>query len=180
VSADAVPTPTAAGSGLRERREAVVREHMESENHHDFDTTIGTFSHPRYEIIATGDVYDGESEVRRYFAETRTAFPDQRNELIALHHADDAVIAEFDLLGTHLGPLRALPPTGRSFRCRMAAFFIFDGERIVCERVYFDQASILRQLGIGRDPTSLAGRAGLLLGHPLTIGRALLKARRRR
>jgi steroid delta-isomerase-like uncharacterized protein len=163
---------------LRARREAVVREHMESENHHDFDTTIATFDHPRYEIIATGDVYDGEQEVRRYFAETRTAFPDQRNELIALHHAQDAVIAEFDLLGTHLGPLRSLPPTGRSFRCRMAAFFLFEGDRISCERVYFDQTTILRQLGIAHDPSSLAGRASIVLNHPFTIGRALLKARK--
>jgi steroid delta-isomerase-like uncharacterized protein len=167
-----------AGAGLRARREAVVREHMESENHHDFDTTIATFDHPRYEIIATGDVYDGEQEVRRYFAETRTAFPDQRNELIALHHAEDAVIAEFDLLGTHLGPLRSLPPTGRSFRCRMAAFFMFEGDRIVCERVYFDQTTILRQLGIAHDPSSLVGRASIVVNHPLTIARALLKARR--
>jgi steroid delta-isomerase-like uncharacterized protein len=151
---------------------------MESENHHDFDTTIGTFDHPRYEIIATGDVYDGEQEVRRYFAESRTAFPDQRNELIALHHADGAVIAEFDLLGTHLGPLRSLPPTGRSFRCRMAAFFLFEGDRITCERVYFDQTTILRRLGIAHDPSSLAGRASIVLNHPLTIGRALLKARK--
>ena len=133
---------------LRARREAVVREHMESENHHDFDTTIGTFSHPRYEIIPTGDIYDGEEEVRGYFAESRTAFPDQRNELISLRHADDAVIVEFDLLGTHSGPLREIEPTGREFRTRVVAFFIFEGDRIVCERVYFDQLSILGQLGL--------------------------------
>ena len=161
---------------LRASREAVVREHMESENHHDFDTTIGTFSHPRYEIVPTGDVYDGEAEVRAYFAETRTAFPDQRNELISLRHADDAVIVEFDLLGTHLGPLRALPPTGRSFRTRVTAFFIFEGDRIVCERVYFDQLSILSQLGIAHDPSSVAGRVTMVLTHPLTIGRAVLKS----
>ncbi len=143
-----VERPLSPGAELRERREAVVREHMESENDHDFDTTIGTFGHPRYEIIPTGEVYDGEDAVRRYFAETRTAFPDQRNELIALHHADDAVIVEFDLLGTHLGPLRSIPATGRAFRTRVTAFFIFDGDRIVCERVYFDQLSILRQLGL--------------------------------
>jgi steroid delta-isomerase-like uncharacterized protein len=160
---------------LRAARETVVREHMESENHHDFDTTIGTFSHPRYEIIPTGDIYDGETAVRAYFAETRTAFPDQRNELISLRHADDAVIVEFDLLGTHLGPLRALPPTGRSFRTQVTAFFVFEGDRIVCERVYFDQLSILRQLGIAHDPSSLAGRASMLVNHPLTIGKAVLR-----
>ena len=171
---------TSAAGALRERREAVVREHMESENVHDFDTTIGTFDHPRYEIVATGDVYDGEAEVRRYFAETRTAFPDQRNELVSLRHAEDAVIVEFDLLGTHLGPLRSLPPTGRSFRCRMTAFFLFEGERIVCERVYFDQITILRQLGLAHDPGSLAGRASLIASHPLTIARTLLGAVRAR
>lgn len=160
---------------LRARREGVVREHMESENVHDFDTTIETFAHPRYEIIPTGDVYDGEEQVRAYFVETRSAFPDQRNELISLRHAEDAVIVEFDLLGTHLGPLRSLPPTGRAFRTRVCAFFIFEGDRIVCERVYFDQLSILRQLGIAHDPSSLAGRASMLVNHPLTIGRALLK-----
>jgi hypothetical protein len=70
---------------LRERREAIVREHMASENVHDFDTTIGTFGHPRYELIATGEVYDGEAAVRGYYAESRTAFPDQRNEVLELH-----------------------------------------------------------------------------------------------
>jgi predicted ester cyclase len=58
------------------------------------------------------------------------------------------VIVEFDLLGTHRGALRSLPATGREFRVRVCAFFLFDDERIVCERVYFDQLSILRQLGI--------------------------------
>lgn len=31
---------------LRERREAVVRKHMASENRHDFDATIATFRYP--------------------------------------------------------------------------------------------------------------------------------------
>jgi steroid delta-isomerase-like uncharacterized protein len=165
---------------LRARREAIVREHMESENAYDFDTTIATFGHPRYELVATGDVYDGEDAVRAYFAESRRAFPDQRNELVALHHADDAVIVEFDVLGTHLGPLRALPPTGRAFRCRMSAHFIFDGDQLVCERVYFDAATILRQLGIAHDPLTMRGRLATVANHPLTVGRALLRQVTRR
>jgi steroid delta-isomerase-like uncharacterized protein len=165
---------------VRERREALVREHMESENHYDFDTTIATFGHPRYELVATGDVYDGEAEVRAYFAESRTAFPDQRNELIALHHANEAVIVEFDVLGTHLGRLRALPPTGRPFRCRSTAFFLFEGDELVCERVYFDQLTVMRQLGLAHETTSLAGRLSTLISHPITIGGTLLKSLFRR
>jgi steroid delta-isomerase-like uncharacterized protein len=135
----------------RDRREAIVREHMDSENRHDFDATLATFTHPRYELIATGETFDGTEEVLGYFAASRGAFPDQRNELLAIHHAEDAVIVEFDLLGTNTGSLRGLPPTGKPFRTRMTAFFFFDpapAGRIVCERVYFDSGSILRQLGL--------------------------------
>src|SRR4051812_23313425 len=158
-------------TSLREKREQLVREHMESENRHEFDTTLATFKHPRYELIATDEVIDGATDVARYYEETRAAFPDQRNVLIALHHADDAVIAEFDLLGTHDGSFRGLPPTGRSFRCRMAAIFEFEGEGLVCERVYFDSATILRQLGIAHDPLTLTGRVATVVNHPVTIGR---------
>ncbi len=138
-------------SGLRERREAVVREHMESENRHEFDVTLRTFSRPRYEIIPTGEIFDGAEEVSRYYETSRAAFPDQRNEVRALHHSDGAVIVEFDLLGTHRGSLRGIPATNREFRCAMVAFFFFEGDRISCERVYFDAATILRQLGILSD-----------------------------
>src|SRR3954470_11900035 len=100
---------------LRRTREEIVVEHMESENRHEFDVTMETFDHPRYELIGTGDVYDGHDAVARYFEETRSAFPDQRNELIALHHADDAVIVEAMLYGTHDGNYRGLPATGRKF-----------------------------------------------------------------
>jgi steroid delta-isomerase-like uncharacterized protein len=131
---------------VRDRREQIVRRHMECENTHDYETVMGTFSHPRYEIIPTDKVYDGDAQVREYFRESRTAFPDQRNELISLRHADDAVIVEFWLLGTHKGPLMGIKPTGKAFRCRMTAYFIFDEKGIVCERVYFDSATILRQL----------------------------------
>jgi steroid delta-isomerase-like uncharacterized protein len=136
----------AVSEALRRRREEIVRAHMEAENVHDYEAAIATFAHPRYELVATERVYDGIDEVREYFRESRTAFPDQRNELIAMHHADDAVISEFWLLGTHSGPLLGMAPTGRSFRCRMTAFFLFDGDRLMGERVYFDSATILRQL----------------------------------
>jgi steroid delta-isomerase-like uncharacterized protein len=135
---------------LRHRREAVVRRHMEAENAHDYDTVLATFAHPRYELMATGQVFDGEAEVRRYFEISRTPFPDQRNELVSMRSTDDGVVVELDLLGTHLGPLAGAEPTGREFCSRMCALFLFEdgGEGIVCERVYFDSADILRQLGL--------------------------------
>jgi steroid delta-isomerase-like uncharacterized protein len=166
---------------VRERREAIVVEHMESENRQEFDVTLATFEHPRYELIATGDVFDGPVEVSGYFDETRSAFPDQRNELIAMHHSDDAVIVEAMLFGTHLGSFRGLPPTGRQFELRFCAMFLFEGDdQLVCERVYFDSATILRQLGIAHDPLTLRGRVATVLNHPLTIGGAVVRGILRR
>jgi steroid delta-isomerase-like uncharacterized protein len=130
------------------RRVQLVLDHMESENRLDFDSTIATFDHPRYELVASGQVFDGEDEVRGYYASSRRAFPDQRNEVISIREADDSVVVEFDLLGTHLAAFGGFEPTGREFRARMCAIFEFDGDRIACERVYFDQLTILRQLGL--------------------------------
>ena len=65
-----------------------------------------------------------------------------------MHSTDDGVWVEFDLLGTHDGAFLGFDPTGRAFRCRMAAFFVFEDELIVAERVYFDAMTILSQLGL--------------------------------
>ena len=160
---------------LRKKREEIVREHMDSENRHEFDATLDTFEHPRYELIPTGEVHDGPEEVQAYFDETRRAFPDQRNELLALHHADDAVLVEAVIRGTHKGPLRSLPPTGREFELPILAIFMFDGDKLTCERVYFDQTTVLRQLGVARDPLSITGRLQTVVTHPLTLGRGVVR-----
>jgi len=135
------------GDDVGNRRESIVREHMDSENRQDFEATLRTFSHPRYELVATSEVYDGPEEVMGYYRTSRAAFPDQRNEVTTIHHGDDAVIVEFTLHGTQEGPLLGMPATGRSFRCPMIAVFVFDHDGIVNERVYFDSATILDQLG---------------------------------
>ena len=128
----------------RARRERVVLEHMDSENAQDWERTLATFSRPRYELVPPGIVHEGRDDVLQYYVTGRSVFPDQRNELIALHHGDDSVIVEFWLRGTHVGGEK---PTGRAFTCRMCAVFTFDDDDLmVNERVYFDQTTITNQL----------------------------------
>lgn len=135
---------------LRQRRLEVLEEHFRSEVDQEFDRTLATFDgHPRYEIMATGQVYDGDDEVLRYHRLQRTAFPDQRHEGVRHHVADDTVISEFDLLGTNLGEFYGMAPTGKAFRVPVIAVFFFEGARIVNERVYLDSASLLTQIGRG-------------------------------
>jgi hypothetical protein len=93
---------------------------------------------------------------------------------LALHHADDAVIVEAEFTGTHLGAWRGLPATGRRVRYRMCNVFVFDGAELRIERLYFDLTTILRQVGIASDPTSLRGRLEVAITHPLVVARAFL------
>ena len=139
---------------LSARRIETVRRHMALEIAHDWDAVIATFDHPRYEMYGNGTVFDGEQAVRGYFAASRTPFPDQGNEIIAIAAGGETVLVEFWLTGTHSGPLRigdrTVPATGRSFRVRMAATFEFKpgSDKIICERPYFDQTAVLKAIGL--------------------------------
>ena len=124
----------------REAREKVVHEHLEAENNLDFDAAVATFEHPRYELIGTDTVHDGPEAVAEYYSQLLEAFPVQSYEIISIRHTDDAVVLEFWMTGT------SKEPPGRSFKVQMTAFFLFDGTGLVCERVYFDSGSILRQI----------------------------------
>jgi hypothetical protein len=114
----------------RARREAVVIEHMQSENVQEWDRTMATFSHPRYELPG-GTVVDGADDVMNYWIEGRTFVPDQTNELIELTHLDDGdVLIEFWLRGTPAA-------TGDPFEVRLWAIFGFDEANLITgERVY--------------------------------------------
>lgn len=163
------------GETVRRNREKIVRDHVDAENSRDYEAALATFDHPRYEFVATDEVFDGADEVMAHWEELDRAFPDQRDEIVATHHAEDTVLIECVGRGTHLGPLRGLPPTGRRFELPFLAIFVFHGDRLVCERVYFDTATLFRQLGVVRDPTTVAGRLETLAAHPLTIGRGLVR-----
>src|ERR1700687_5254061 len=103
----------------RARREAVVIEHMQSENVQEWDRTMATFGHARYEL-PDGTVIDGSDDVMQYWLEGRTLVPDQRNEVIALiplHKRQGQI--EFWL--------RATPAAGSEpFELRLWAVFGFD------------------------------------------------------
>ncbi|MEU9009367.1 hypothetical protein AB0D12_06185 [Streptomyces sp. NPDC048479] len=45
----------------KEAREALVLEHRESENRPEVGDTLRTFGHPRYAILATGQVFHGRN-----------------------------------------------------------------------------------------------------------------------
>jgi SnoaL-like polyketide cyclase len=102
-------------TSLRERRAAIVRQHVEAENRHDVEATIATFHHPRYEV--KGDPSDGEEAVRELLQGFMNGLPDLHFEVSKLRHADDAVFVETLITGTHDGELAVShPPDAARFR----------------------------------------------------------------
>jgi steroid delta-isomerase-like uncharacterized protein len=133
--------------GLRERREAIVNEHVAAENRHDIEATIATFHHPRYEMIPLGAPADGAAAVHELLQEMMDGIGDFTAHVQRLHHSDDAVICEVRLTGIHQGPVAGVPATGRPIDLPMACIFDFDEDRLVCEKLFFDNATVLQQVG---------------------------------
>lgn len=117
----------------RTRREAVVLEHMQSENVQEWDRTMATFSHARYEL-PDGRIVDGYDDVLRYWIEGRTVVPDQRNELIELEHLDERrVLIKCWLRGTPT-------TTHQPFEIVLWAVYDFDASDLITnERVYTER-----------------------------------------
>lgn len=117
------------------QRALVTLEHMNSENTQEWDRTIKTFSHARYEL-PDGRVIDGNDDVMAYWLEGRDAVPDQRNELISLEVSESGqVMLHFWLRGTPAA-------TGTPFERKLFAVFDFDDDdKMINERVYLERPS---------------------------------------
>jgi len=137
---------TATQSNPKQAREATVHRHIEAEGRHDVEATLATFHTPRYEVAPLG-VSNGEVEVRNLLNTMLTGFPDWHIEPGPFRHGDDFVFVEVQMTGTHNGPWAGWEPTGRRMDVKVACIFEFEGERLVCEKVYFDLATVMRQLG---------------------------------
>lgn len=167
-------------ASVRQSRETTVLTHLEAENRHDIPATMATFKPGAARMELPGEVADGHDAVAATYLELFTALPDMHFDIEdgSLCHDGDRVIVETRVHGTHRGPFRGLPPTGGRVDLPIVAIFQFDGPDLICDRAYYDRVSMFMQLGIARDPNTLAGRITTILNHPLTIARAALHSRK--
>jgi steroid delta-isomerase-like uncharacterized protein len=68
--------------------------------------------------------------------------------------AGETVVATFTVTGTHDGPLGPLPATGKEFALPLCEMWHFDPSgRVVGGDLYYDQVSLLTQLGLLPQPS---------------------------
>jgi predicted ester cyclase len=145
-----IMTDTVSDTSLRQAREAIVREHIDGENRHDPEATLATFSQARasYDIPAYGEAgqIPNHAAVRQLYVALFSAFPDFHVDIIFLKHGDDHILVEARFSGTQQQDWFGIPSTGRSFNTRVACLYEFEGDELVCERVYMDFAEFAAQL----------------------------------
>src|ERR1700685_2119329 len=158
-------------------RIALVEHHIRLENEHDLEGVLRTFGDTaRYDDEAWGEHYKGGNGVRRFYEQLIGALPDLEIQVQRRHVTDDAILVEVMIRGTHLGEWRGLPPTGRRVEVPLCGVYTFDSDdRLAGEKIYYDRATVLRQLGVFHDPQSVLGKLCTLATHPVTMAHALAR-----
>jgi steroid delta-isomerase-like uncharacterized protein len=166
----------------RSARIAIVEQHIRLENEHDLEGILRTFGESaRYDDEPWGEHYKGRDGVRQFYEQLMKALPDLEIDVQRQHVADDAVLVEVIIRGTHLGGWRGLPATGRRLEFPLCGVYTFDVDDCLAgEKIYYDRGTVLRQLGIFHEPTSAFGRICTLAAHPGTIARAFARKLLRR
>jgi steroid delta-isomerase-like uncharacterized protein len=161
----------------RAERIAIVEQHIRLENAHDLEGVLGTFGQDaRYDDEPWNEHYKNIDGVRTFYSQLMTALPDLQIDIQRRHVTDDAILVEVIIRGTQLGSWRGLPATGRRVEIPLCGVYTFDvDDRLAGEKIYYDRATVLRQLGVFREPQSFLGRLAILVSHPITIGRALAR-----
>jgi SnoaL-like domain len=132
---------------LRARREELVLRHIEAENRNDPDSALATFTRPKYDLRAVeGPVVEGKEAVHGLISSFGASLPAVTYVARHIHHADDAVIVEYHITGTHEGEYNGIAPTGSKVDYPAIAVYEFEGEDLVCERLYLNLRGLEDQM----------------------------------
>jgi carboxymethylenebutenolidase len=129
----------------------------------DADAALATMTeNPYVLLIVSGVVRVGRAAVREYYVDKflPNIPPDLEITTVSQTVGDDRIVEEMAVRFTHTIDmgwlLPGVRPTGRKAEFIVAVFIRFDGGKIAHEHAYWDQATVLSQLGV--------------LDHPLAVG----------
>jgi steroid delta-isomerase-like uncharacterized protein len=155
----------------------LVDEHVRLENAHNLDGIMGTFGDAaRYDDEPWGAHYMGRQEVRGFYAQLLQAIPDLEIDVRRQHATEEIVVLEVIIRGRHSGTWRGLPATGRRVDFPLCGIYTFDKDnQLAGEKIYYDRATVLRQLGVFHEPESWRGRIATALTHPITMAQIITR-----
>jgi steroid delta-isomerase-like uncharacterized protein len=127
---------------------------VEAFNRRDLDAQVSgyadTFTMTDH---ARGITLKSRQEVKSWMGEWIGASSDAQVRVIEVIDAGDAMVSVLEMEGTNDGPMGPMPASGKRFSTRGVQILHFDEEgRIVAHDNFFDQLSILIQLGFAEPP----------------------------
>jgi len=102
----------------------------------------------------------GPAGFRAVMAGLRAAFPDIRYTVDEMVAEGNSVAVRWHWNGTHRGPFRAYPPTGKAVSNSGSGIFRFQDDKVVSAGLETDRLGFLQQIGAVAENVGLGPRAG--------------------
>jgi predicted ester cyclase len=129
---------------LRRIKRLWVR-HSIAEDRQNIDDLIATLAADCvYEIVPTGQRWEGHAGARAFYTELFGAFPDNRFALSEIVVGPQGVFEVATLTGTNQGPWAGVPPSGLPVSLEVLILFPWDPAtgRFSGERIWFDRGAL--------------------------------------
>ena len=106
-----------------------------------------------YEIVPSGERWEGHAGARSFYTSFLSAFPDVRFDLKDIVIGPQGVIEIATMRGTQRGAWQGQAATGRKAELDIVIHFPWDpsADRFAGERIYYDSGAFTRQLGDVRE-----------------------------
>ena len=124
-------------------------DHSKAEDQRSLDGLIATLSPDCvYEIVPTGERWDGHAGARAFYTNFLRAFPDVRFDLKDIVIGPQGVIEIARMQGTQRSAWQGQAATGNRAELDVVIHFPWDPttERFAGERIYYDSGTMARQL----------------------------------
>jgi len=134
---------------ISDKRMAILLEHIRAESAHDMDALIGGMTSDCFnDVVGVPQPFVGPKQTAERYRKQWEGFPDFTVRVRRILCVDEScVVTENEWRGTHLGTFLGRPLTGKPVRMRAIVVWHFKGDALWGETIFFDNASLLEQIG---------------------------------
>jgi predicted ester cyclase len=135
-----------ADPAVHRRIRRLWQRHSIAEDRRDIDGLIATLTPDCvYELVPTGQRWEGHAGARTFYQDLFAAFPDNRFSLTDIVIGPQGVFEVATLEATHRAPFAGLAATNEPVRLTVAILFPWDPDlaRFQGERIFLDRAALL-------------------------------------